>query len=145
MSTDENKALAMRAFEEVWNKGNLAVVDEIYLQKFVDQQHHRPDSAKPIKGTETFKEFATELLKAFPDHNATIQDQIAEGDKVVIRYKSIATHRGKIWGVESTNKQVTWTGIVIYRIESGKIAEVWVNWDLLGLLQQIGAISTPVK
>ena len=139
MTLEENKALSRKAFEEVWNKGNLDIVDEIYNLDFVDKQHHHPDSDKPMEGIEIFKKFASEILNAFPDHHAVIHEQIAEGDKVALRYESHATHKGSIWGIEPTNREVIWTGIVIYQINSGKISNVWVNWDLMGIINQLRA------
>ncbi|MGB3364562.1 MAG: ester cyclase [Thermodesulfobacteriota bacterium] len=137
MNLQENKVLTKRAFEEVWNNGNLDIVDEIYNLDFVDKQHHHPDDDIPMKGSEIFKKFARELLEAFPDHHAVIHDQIAEGDKVALRYESRATHKGKFWGVEPTNYKITWTGTVIYQITSGKISNVWVNWDMMGIMNQL--------
>ena len=137
MSLEEMKAITKRAFEEVWNEGNLDVVDELYNLDFVDRQHHHPDDDRPMEGTERFKKFAREILNAFPDHHAVIHDQIAEGDKVALRYESRATHKGKIWDIEPTGKEITWTGIVIYRIQSGKISNVWVNWDMIGIVKQL--------
>ena len=81
------------------------------------------------------------FVKAFPDFHDTIDDQVAEEDKVVTRFTSTGTHRGALMGLQPTNKRASWMGIVIDRIEEGKIVEEWVSWDLFGMMQQLGAIA----
>ena len=132
-TTEENKALARRAFEEVWNQGNLDVVDEIFSIDFVE---HR--SGPDIHGPEGVKQLATMYSIAFPDLKYTIEDQIAEGDKVVCRWTATGTHKGELMGIPPTGAQVTSTGIDIFRITDGQIVELWVNVDELGTMQQLG-------
>lgn len=136
MSAEENKAIHRRAFEEIWNQGNLDVVDEIFATDFV---FHDPVSPE-VRGPKGFKQFVTIYRAAFPDIHFTIEDQIAEGDKVVARWTTLGTHQGELKGIPPTLKQVVVTGISILRITSGKIEEEWVNWDTLGMLQQLGVI-----
>jgi steroid delta-isomerase-like uncharacterized protein len=140
MSVERNKALARRALEEIWSKGNLAVAPEIYGPNFVTHQHSHPH-LRDVRGVSTFVEFVGEFRRAFPDFHDTIDDQIAEGDKVVTRFTSTGTHRGPLMGLQPSNKRATWMGIVIDRIEEGKIVEEWVSWDLFGMMQQLGGIS----
>ena len=91
-------------------------------------------------GPEGVKQFIAAPRRAFPDFQTTIDDILAQGDKVVVRFTARGTHRGKFQGVAPTGKQVTWAGINIYQITGGKIAETWQLGDALGLMQQLGAI-----
>jgi steroid delta-isomerase-like uncharacterized protein len=138
MSTEENKGLLRRLFEEVWNQGNLATVDELLSADYVLH-----DPAMLIRGPEGFKAYVAAFRGAFPDLHATIEDQIAEEDKVAMRFTVRATHKGEFQGLPPTGKQVILTGIDIQRIANGKIAENWVNLDALGLLQQLGVAPPP--
>jgi len=138
MSTEENKAIVRRSFEE-FNKGNLAVFDELYEANFVGHLA----GMEEIRGPEGLKKLVTTFLTAFPDFRITVEDLIAEGDKVVCRSTRTGTHKGEWLGIAATGKKVTWTYISIYRIEGGKIVEEWYEGDYLGLMQQLGAIPTP--
>lgn len=133
MSTEENKAILRRCFEEGWNQGNLAIFDELIATDFL---YHAPET----RGLEAFKQLTTAEMAAFPDLQITIEDMIAEGDKVVVRYTFRGTQEGETQGIPPTGKHVTVTGICICRCAGGQIVEEWENWDDLGLLQQLGAI-----
>ncbi len=137
MSTVENKAIDRRFTEEVWNRGNLAVVDELMR---ADYNGHDPTIPT---GSAGFKQFVLMYRRAFPDVHLTIEDQMAEGDKVVSRWTAHGTHRGELMGIAPTGKQVTVTGINIERIANGKLVEGWSNYDTLGMLQQLGVIPAP--
>ena len=139
MTLEENKALARRAIDEIWSKGNLAVGPDIYSPNFVSHQHSHPDIGD-VRGLSALIEFVREFREAFPDFHDTIDDQVAEGNKVVTRFTSTGTHRGTLMGLQPTNKRACWMGIVIDRIEEGKIVEEWVSWDLSGMMQQLGGI-----
>lgn len=134
--SEENKAIARRIFEEVWNQGNLDVADEI-----LDASHvaHGRGGELPT-GPEGFKQFVSIYLSAFPDTQFTIEDQIAEEDKVVTRWTAHGTHKGELMGIPATGKQVVVTGISINHFVGGKIVEAWDNWDGLGMMQQIGVV-----
>jgi len=136
MSTEENKAIARRGSEEVWNQGKLDVIDEIFATDYVNHRAGGPD----IHGPEGYKQFFTMFRTAFPDIKFTIEDQIAEGDKVVTHVTFTGTHKGELMGIPPTGVQVTVTGIAISRIAGGKILECWVNSDDLGMWQQLGVI-----
>ena len=138
MSTADNKAKARRFFEEVWNQGNLAVVDELVAATFVDH-----GLFPPVQGLEALKHYVEMYRTAFPDMHFTIEDLISEGDTVVARYTGTGTHQGTLLGVPPTGKAVIVTGINITCYENGKVVEGWNNFDTLGMLQQIGAIPTP--
>ena len=136
MSAEKNKAIVRRYTEEVWNQGNLAVVDEIFAADFVGHQPGSPD----IHGPESLKQFVAMRRTAWPDLKFTVEDQIAEGDKVATRWTWSGTHEGDLMGIPPTGLQATATGIGIHRIAGGKIVEQWVNRDTLGILQQLGVI-----
>jgi steroid delta-isomerase-like uncharacterized protein len=139
MSTEENKALEERSTAEVWNKGNLAVADEIFAPDVV--LHGAPPELP--SGIEGIKAGVTAYRAAFPDLHLTIDDLIAEGDKVVSRWTMRATHKGELFGIPATGKQVTVTGMSISRVAGGKIAESWNSSDQLSLMQQLGVVPTP--
>jgi steroid delta-isomerase-like uncharacterized protein len=136
MSTEENKALAQRWIEEAWNKGDLTIVEELIAPNYILHDPTRPG----LRGREGIKQSVAMFRTAFPDLHFTIEDQIAEGDKVVIRYMVQGTHKGPLMGITATGKQGTLTGIDIYRVADGKIEEGWSNWDTLGMLQEMGVI-----
>ena len=136
MSIEENKVLMSRFLEEVFNKKNLAAIDEFIAPNQID--HTLP----PFLPTtpEGTKQAIDMFLKAFPDMHLTIEDMIAEGDKVVIRYTSRGSQRGAFMGIPPTGKQMTVSSIIIARIADGKIVEEWGLDDQMGMLQQLGII-----
>src|SRR6266581_9404862 len=126
MSTEENKALARRLIEEAWNQGNLTTVDELMAPDHVG--HHSLVPNQP-PSRELYKQFIVRTRAAFPDLHATIEDQIAEGDKVMTRWSVQGTHQGVFRGHSPTGKQMRVTGIVIDRIVGGKVVEGWMEMD----------------
>ena len=140
MSAEENKALPRRMIEEVFNAGNLEVIDEIVSQ---DHVHHDPAMPEEGHGREHAKEFASMYRSAFPDLHVEIQDQIAEGDRVAIRWVASSTHKGDLMGINPTGNRVTLVGMTIERIADGQIAETWEIYDALGMMQQVSAIPSP--
>jgi predicted ester cyclase len=133
MSTEENKAIARRSIDELWNGRNAEVIDEVFAENY-----HDPS----VKGRRTYKENAIVVFAgAPPDLHVTIEDQIAEGDKVVTRYTWSFTHSVPFFGAAPTGKRIAWTGINISRLEGGKIVESWSNNDELGLERQLGKIA----
>ena len=138
--SEHNKRLVRRGIEEVWNRGNLAAVDELVASDFVI--HSSPDE---IHGPEGAKQYAAMLRAAFPDIHLTIDDQIAEGDRVVTRWTARGTHLGPFQGIPSTGKQVRVTAIDIDRVANGKLVECWTNVDELGLLRQLGVLPAPAR
>ena len=139
MSAEENKALVRRFTEEIWNRGNLDAIEE-----FVAENYDRHDPANPeVAGREGFIELVAAVRGALPDLRLTIDDMLAEGDKVVTRYTMSGTHQGEFQGIPPTGRQVTMTGISILRINNGQAVEAWNNADQLGFLQQLGAIPAP--
>ncbi len=141
MSTEENKATVRRFTEEV-NQGNVAALDELCAPNWV---YHDPDFPD-VRTLEDYKRFATEARSAFPDFHTTIEDLIAEGDQVVVRFTWRGTNTGDIvtpMHIPATGKQVSVTGINIVRFAGGKGVEVWSVGDSLGLFQQLGLIPAP--
>src|SRR6266566_7237188 len=138
MSTEDNKALNRRLFQEFWDQKNLAVADELLAANHVDHTPGSPPGLPP--GPEGFKQFASVYFTAFPDLRITIDDMVAEGDTVVTRWTAQGTNTGSLFGMPATNKSATVTGITIYRIAGGKIVETWTNFDGLGMMQQLGVV-----
>jgi steroid delta-isomerase-like uncharacterized protein len=134
---ETNKAISRRIVEEIFNEGRLDAADEIVTSDFIG---HDPASPEPIVGPEGLKRNADGYRTAFPDVRLTIDDQIAEGDRVVTRWTARGTHQAELFGIPATGKQSTVTGMTIDRIVEGRIVESWTNWDTLGLLQQLGAL-----
>jgi steroid delta-isomerase-like uncharacterized protein len=133
MSAEENKALARRSWEIVENPDML---DEAYASDVV---WHMPD--QDVQGIEEAKQFVTMFKTAFPDMSATVEDVIAEGDKVVTRVTLRGTHQGEVEEFGSpTGRQVETPGLTIHRIEGGKIVEEWNSYDNLSLMQQLGLV-----
>ena len=143
MSTEENKAKARRLQEESFGGGKPELVDELLDPDFV--RHDPYIEAGVVRGTQTVKDNIVWFRNAFPDLTCTVEDQVAEGDKVVSRWRAGGTHRGEFFGVEGTGNRVEFTSIQIDRFdeESGKIVEQWAEFDLLGALRQMGAIPEP--
>lgn len=139
MSAEENKVLIRRLYAEVFARWNLDVVDELIGAEFVG--HEMPPGTPP--GPVGFKQFYGSLRSAFPDLRYTVDDVIAEEDKVVVRWTWRCTHKGDFMGIAATGREATVTGMAIYRIAGGKCVERWVELGLLGLMQQLGAIPAP--
>jgi steroid delta-isomerase-like uncharacterized protein len=138
--SEENKAIVRRQEEELFTQGNLDAADEVYAPDYVG---HDPSNLEDIQGLEAAKQAADDYRKAFPDLRVTVEDVIAEGDKVAARLRFRGTHRGEVQGIAPTGRRVDCTGIVISRMEGGKIAEDWANFDDLNMMQQLGVISKP--
>ena len=141
MLSETNKTVSRRFFEELFGKGNLAVADEIIAK---DHVNSGPGSIPGLPtGPEGTKQLVTVYRNAFPDIRFTIDEQIAEGDKVMTRWSAHGTHQGELAGIPATGKTSTVTGIVIDRLVNGMIAESWAIFDQFGMLQQLGVIPMP--
>jgi steroid delta-isomerase-like uncharacterized protein len=133
MSTDENKAVVRRAIDEVVNKGNLAVVDEIMASNYV---YHFP--THDIEGPEGFKEFINMMRTAFPDLHVTIEDLIAEGDTLAACFTMRGTFKGELMGMVPTGKKLEFPEAVIIRFEDGKEVEATAYANMLSFNEQLG-------
>ncbi len=138
MNTEENKAISRRGIEEAWNKGNLSIIDEVIVPDIVI--HDLGNPAGEIRGREAVKAQRVMFCTAFPDLHLTIEDTIAEGDEVMVRFTARGTHLGELLGIAPTGKQVVVTGIAIDRYADGKVVEGWGYFDRLSLLQHLSMI-----
>ncbi len=140
--SEGNKFVIRRSFEELWNKGNLSLADELFTPNYA---HHDPSTPDFGRGPESEKKRATLYRTAFPDLQLTIEDIIAEGQTVMARWSCRGTHKGDLSGIAPTGKQVTISGVSVARFTNGKMVEGWVNWDALGLMRQLGVVAELAK
>jgi steroid delta-isomerase-like uncharacterized protein len=137
--SQENRAVLDRINEEAFRQGNTGVIDELVSPDFVE---HNPMPG--FEGNrEGFKHMVAGLHQAFPDFDTQIQDQIADGDKVVERWTATGTQEGDFMGVPATHRRVDIEGMDISRIEDGKIVEHWTQMDAMAMMQQLGVIPEP--
>src|SRR5437879_10492668 len=140
--SENNKAVVRRLIEEVWNKGNLPLAEEVFTPVYEHRDASTPDFGR---GPEGEKKRATLYRTAFPDLRLMVEDIIAEGETVVTRWSCRGTHKGDLRGIAPTGKQVTISGVSIVRFSGSKMAESWINWDALGLMQQLGVVPELAK
>ena len=133
LSLEENKAIVRRLFE-VFDKKNLDLLGELVAQDYVDHP-------RQFQGLENYKQHLSLWFKSFPDSHETIEDIVAEGDRVCIRIKGAATHKGEYRGLAPTGKKITWKSVSIYRIVDGKVVERETVRDLLDMGLQLGFIE----
>jgi steroid delta-isomerase-like uncharacterized protein len=133
MSTEQNKAVEKRVFEEL-NKGNLAIIDELFAPSYV---YHGP-AGMEAKGPEGFKQIMTMARAGFPDWNMEIEDMIAEGDMVATRATYSGTHKGEFMGIPPTDKHFSMAAQVMVRFADGEEVEAWGIGDMVTMLQQLG-------
>lgn len=138
MSLEENKAIA-RQFYKLIETGDLDLADEVVAEDYVNH-NALPGQTSGLAG---YKEAISALRASVPDIQYTIDDQIAEGDKVLTRYRATGTHQGEFLGVPASGKPLTFRALVLQRVVNGKIQESWLEMDMLGLMQQMGALPTP--
>jgi steroid delta-isomerase-like uncharacterized protein len=133
MSLEENKALVRRQVD-VWNTGDLSALDEVFAADLVN--HDPPPGAASDR--EGFKQIIAMNRAGFPDMKLTIEDMVAEGDRVVNRWTLSGTHEGEYMGIPPTGRKVVLKGISIHRIEGGKVVENWHEMDMMGVMAQLG-------
>jgi steroid delta-isomerase-like uncharacterized protein len=134
--SEENKAVARRFIEEVWNNGNLDAIDELISEDHVDHDPGR-------EGTPGGREGMRGFVQMYPDTHLEIGDIVAEGDLVAMTWTATGTQDGELMGIPATGKSVTVTGMGMDRVRGGQIVESWGNYDALGMLVQLGAIPAP--
>jgi steroid delta-isomerase-like uncharacterized protein len=132
-----NKALIRRLYEEVWNHRKFEVINEIISPSHALQA---PNVSGSAVGPEAYKRQVTLFLAGYPDLRFTIEDTVAENDKVVACWTFSGTHKGDFMGVPPTNKKISVDGMTIHHIANGKIMDSYSNWDALGMMQQLGAV-----
>lgn len=134
----EGKELMRRFFDELPNKGNLDAADELFA---ADVAYHLPDNA--VHGVEGVKGVISTFRGAFPDLRVTIEDMLAEGERVATRVTVRGTHRGELMGIAATGTQAVWSATHISCVREGRIVEDRIEVDQLGLLRQLGAVPAP--
>ena len=140
MQPEENTAVIRRFLKDLFEGGNLDLVEELFATDYVLHDPVLPDE---VRGPEGMKQYVSMYRAAYPDTHFTIEDQIAEGDEVVTRWTGEGTHEGELMGIPPTGARVTVTGIEFDRVVDGKIQETWVNYDALGMMQQLGVVPAP--
>jgi len=135
--SEHNKAIVRRLFTELWNNGNLSVADEVFTPNYA---HYDPSTPDFGHGPDSEKKRTALYRTAFPDLHLTIEDVIAEGETVMTRWSCRGTHKGDLNGIAPTGKHITIAGVTVARCSNGKIVEGYVNWDALGLMQQLGVV-----
>jgi len=139
---EDNKAMVRRLIEDVWNKGNLPLADELIASTYTG---HDPSTPELGRGPELEKKKVTLYRTAFPNLRVDIEDMIAEREMVVARWTIRGTHKGDLSGIAPTGKNITLSGVSICRLSGGKIVEGWDNWDALGMYQQLGVAPEAIK
>ncbi len=138
MSTEANKALLHRFFEEIFNQGNLSMADKIVAEDYLNNSPAPGEQP----GRAGLKDFAAHLHAAFPDVHFHAEDQVGEGDRVVTRLTITGTQQGEFAGIPATGKAVSFEAINIHRVADGQVQEGWLSWDALGMMQQLGVIPS---
>lgn len=136
--SQQNKEFVRRWFEEVWNNGRTSAVDEMLA---ADGVIHGLGGS--MRGREAFKNFHAAYREAFPDITIHIDEIVAEGDIVALRWSGTATHRGDTLGFAATQKRIAFTGMGFARVVDGKLVEGWNSFDQLGMFQQLGVVNLP--
>ncbi len=137
MTAEENAAAIREGIEAMFNRGDLALADIRFAEDIV---LHSPAQEAPMRGRETLKGFIRALRAAFPDLQVTVEETIAQGDRVVTRCTTRGTHRGDYFGTPPTHRRVAIGEVQIYRVADGRIVEMWLVFNVLGVLQQMGMI-----
>lgn len=135
------KKIVRQVFEEPW-KGNWDVIDEHIAPGYIG---YDPSLPEPLRGPDAVRANFQTYLDAFTGAKITVDDQIAEGDRVATRWTGRGTHTGELNGIAPTGKEVTVSGLTISRVEGDQIVEEWINWDTLGMLVQLGAVPAPAR
>ena len=133
MSVEENKSLVRRYYEELWNRWDLSLADELLGEGLT----FRGSLGVAVRGRDGFRDYVRAVRRAFPDFHNRIEELVAEGDKVVARLTYTGTHHGELFGIGPTGKRVTYAGVALLRIEADRIAEGWVLGDIHGLIRQL--------
>jgi steroid delta-isomerase-like uncharacterized protein len=138
--SQQNEAVVRRLFEEGWNRGNLAVVDDCLSNSYTQE-----GPLETVRGPEGEKAQITKYRNAFPDCHLQIDEAISAGDRVVVRFTYSGTHRGDLEGIPPTGRSVQGKGIDVLHMLDGRIVASYSQWDALGLMQQLGVVTLPGK
>jgi steroid delta-isomerase-like uncharacterized protein len=143
ISTDDNKALVRRWFSDVMTRGDMSVFDDICAVCHPDFEMIRGVAQPAPRGIDGTKELISGLRMAFPDLTATVDEQIAEGEKVVSLVTMTGTHQGDFMGIPATGRAFTIPGVSVWEVRGGHLISEWVSWDSMGMMQQLGIGSAP--
>lgn len=135
--SEANKEIARREIKELLEGGDPAALDELIGEDYVS---YDPALPEPVRGRDGLRALAEGYREAFGGLNVRVEDQVAEGDKVVTRWTATGSHDGELFGVAPTGKHLEVTGISIERLKDGRVVEDWTNWDALGLMRQLGVV-----
>ncbi len=135
---EAEKSIVRRFFAEAWNSKDLTLVDALIAPSYVG---HDVNIDHGERGPDRIKRIMTAFRTAFPDLQVTVEDVVIQGEKEVVRWTGRGTHRGTFMNIPPTGKQISISGTDIGRVVNGQIQEMWSNWDALGLMRQLGAIS----
>lgn len=138
--TEANTELIDRIWEEAIEKGEMAVVEDGLASDYV---LHTPAAPEPIRGPDGFKQYKRTLREAFPDISVVVEDRVVGEDAVVDRYRMSGTHEGEFNGIAPTGTEVEFTGIIVHYVEDGKVAENVAEFDIFGIMQQLGVVEPP--
>jgi predicted ester cyclase len=139
---EDNRRIGRRVLLELWGQGRLEVADELYAPDYVDHVNRGPEPDL-VSGPQGIKDAVTMFRTAFPDLKYEVEDDMVERDLVMTRFSARGTHRGAFMGAVPTGSVIAYTGIDINRISAGRIVESWVQYDALGLLEQLGIVRAP--
>ncbi len=137
---EKHETTVRRMIDEAWNKGNLKVIDEVCTP---DVAHNEP--MNPVRGLEAMKGVVTKYRTAFPDCRMDIDEIVSAGERCCIRWRYSGTHQGMLEGIAPTGRRVSGTGLSLCHFMGDRISQMFVNWDALGLLQQLGVVTLPGK
>jgi steroid delta-isomerase-like uncharacterized protein len=138
--SEKQEAIVRRVLEDVWNKGKLDAVDELFTTDYVNN-----DPVNQTRGRAAYKDVVNKYRTALPDCRLDIDDVFSTGDKVVVRWRFSGTHKGQLEGIRPTGRHVNGSGISINILSGDRIREAFVNWDALGFMQQLGVVTLPGK
>lgn len=137
INMNQNIERLHRLFDGVWNGEDPAVVADLVSEEYVI---HDRELAQQLRGPELYRTLASMTRNGFSDMTITIEDSVAAGDRVALRWTMTGTHDGSVFGLEPTGKRIEYSAIEIDRFEDGLLAESWVQADMLGLMEQLGAL-----
>lgn len=143
ISTEENKGVVQRWFSDVVSKGDMSSFDAICAACHPDFEMIRGVVTPAPRGIEGTKELISSLRTAFPDLSARVDEQIAEGDKVVSVVTMTGTHEGDFMGIPATGRSFSIPGVSIWEVRGGRLISEWVNWDAMAMMEQLGVTSAP--
>lgn len=140
IDTGLNREATRRIVEEVWNEGELAVIEDLFAEEYVMRNAGLPEA---IRGPEGFRGVVQQFRGAFPDIDWTIEHLLTADEMVALHYTVRGTHQGELMGIPPTGNEVEFMGMTLLRFENGKAVEDWGIYDALGMMQQLGVASVP--